>query len=184
MLKEIEKRLVTGASIASGSNQRGGFVRSRIRSGGFTIIEVLIVLAIAGLIMIVVFLAVPSLQRSGRNNGLTTDARNVVAGITTYANNNGSQLPTAVTLASNIVTIGAAGTNQDTVKVGGATAISLNGTPITNAAAIGSLQVFTGTTAVCNATATGISGTGSARNYVILYVAESGSGNIVKCVGN
>jgi prepilin-type N-terminal cleavage/methylation domain-containing protein len=32
---------------------------------GFTIIEVMIVLAIAGLIMLVVFLAVPALQRPG-----------------------------------------------------------------------------------------------------------------------
>ena len=33
------------------------------KSEGFTIIEVLVVLAIAGLIMVVVFLAVPALQR-------------------------------------------------------------------------------------------------------------------------
>ena len=40
---------------------------------GFTIIEVLIVLAIAGLIMVVVFLAVPNLQKSQRNNSRKTD---------------------------------------------------------------------------------------------------------------
>ena len=34
---------------------------------GFTIIEVMIVLAIAGLILLIVFLAVPALQRNGRN---------------------------------------------------------------------------------------------------------------------
>lgn len=45
------------------------------RHGGFTIIEVLIVLAIAGLIMLVVFLAVPNVQRNSRNN----DRRNEVA---------------------------------------------------------------------------------------------------------
>ena len=37
------------------------------RAEGFTIIEVLIVLAIAGLILLVVFLAVPALQRNARN---------------------------------------------------------------------------------------------------------------------
>lgn len=42
---------------------------------GFTIIEVLIVLAIAGLVMVIVFLAVPSLQRNSRNNSRKTDAR-------------------------------------------------------------------------------------------------------------
>jgi prepilin-type N-terminal cleavage/methylation domain-containing protein len=37
-------------------------------SSGFTIVEVLIVLAIAGLIMLIVFLAVPQLQRMARNH--------------------------------------------------------------------------------------------------------------------
>ena len=44
---------------------------------GFTIIEVLIVLAIAGLIVLVVFLAVPALQRNSRN----TQRKNDVSGL-------------------------------------------------------------------------------------------------------
>ena len=35
--------------------------------GGFTIIEVVLVLAIAGLIMIMVFVALPSMQKAQRN---------------------------------------------------------------------------------------------------------------------
>ncbi len=35
---------------------------------GFTIVEVLIVLAIAGIILLILFLAVPTLQRASRNN--------------------------------------------------------------------------------------------------------------------
>lgn len=50
---------------------------------GFTIIEVLIVLAIAGLIMVMVFVAVPNLQRNQRNSG----RRNEAARILTAANN-------------------------------------------------------------------------------------------------
>lgn len=46
---------------------------------GFTIIEVLIVLAIAGLIMLVVFLAVPNLQRNNRNNSIIGEASRVLA---------------------------------------------------------------------------------------------------------
>ena len=41
---------------------------------GFTIIEVLIVLAIAGLIIVIVLLAVPGLQRNNRNTARKTDA--------------------------------------------------------------------------------------------------------------
>jgi prepilin-type N-terminal cleavage/methylation domain-containing protein len=43
------------------------------RDRGFTIIEVLIVLAIAGLIMLMVFLAVPKLQASARDSRRRTD---------------------------------------------------------------------------------------------------------------
>ena len=52
-----------------------GNQKSRQDGQGFTIIEVLIVLAIAGLIMVVVFLAVPALQRNSRNNSRKADAR-------------------------------------------------------------------------------------------------------------
>ena len=59
---------------------------------GFTIIEVLIVLAIAGIILVVVLIAVPQLQRNQRNEA----RRNVLARLATevnnYASNNGGRL--------------------------------------------------------------------------------------------
>lgn len=51
------------------------------KSEGFTIIEVLIVLAIAALIMLIVFLAVPALQRNSRNNGRNNDAARISAAV-------------------------------------------------------------------------------------------------------
>lgn len=69
--------------------------KMRKEQSGFTIIEVLIVLAIAGLIMVVVFLAVPNLQRSQRNNARKTDANNVMSAVSDYASNNGGALPSA-----------------------------------------------------------------------------------------
>lgn len=65
------------------------------KDSGFTIIEVLVVLAIAGLIMVVVFLAVPNLQRSQRNNARKTDASNVLQNLSEYVGNAGGSLPTA-----------------------------------------------------------------------------------------
>lgn len=57
---------------------------------GFTIIEVLIVLAIAGLIMVIVFLAVPALQRNSRNTQRTNDASLISSAIgECMANRNG-----------------------------------------------------------------------------------------------
>lgn len=156
---------------------------------GFTIIEVLIVLAIAGLIMVVVFLAVPALQRSGRNNALSTDASNVLTAVGNYSSNNGGTLPTgpsSQTPSNGQVAIGTpgSGVNTETAKVGsGTSTVLINGATITNTAAVGTIQVITGTNAVCNSTGTGLQGTGSPRSYVVLYVAEGGSGSILKCIG-
>jgi prepilin-type N-terminal cleavage/methylation domain-containing protein len=47
-------------------------------TNGFTIIEVIIVLAIAGLIILIVLLAVPALQRNARNTSRKSDA-NIMA---------------------------------------------------------------------------------------------------------
>lgn len=65
------------------------------KESGFTIIEVLIVLAIAGLIMVVVFLAVPNLQRSQRNNARKTDANNLLENLSEYVSNANGKLPSA-----------------------------------------------------------------------------------------
>lgn len=63
---------------------------------GFTIIEVLIVLAIAGLIMLIVFLAVPALQRNARNTSRRDDVSKLLGAVSEYiANNNGSLPATA-----------------------------------------------------------------------------------------
>ena len=62
---------------------------------GFTIIEVLIVLAIAGLILLVVFLAVPALQRNSRNTQRKSDVSNVLGAVGEYVSNNQGALPSA-----------------------------------------------------------------------------------------
>lgn len=63
------------------------------KSSGFTIIEVLIVLAIAGLIMLIVFLAVPALTRNSHNTQRKSDVSAITGAMQEYVNNNGGQLP-------------------------------------------------------------------------------------------
>lgn len=58
------------------------------RTEGFTIIEVLIVLAIAGLILLIVFLAVPALQRNSRNTSRRDDVARVLGAAQEVLNNN------------------------------------------------------------------------------------------------
>ena len=60
---------------------------------GFTIIEVVLVLAIAGLIFLMVFIALPALQRSQRNTQRKNDLSRFVTAATSYQSNNGNKLP-------------------------------------------------------------------------------------------
>ncbi len=71
------------------------FKQLRKRTEGFTIIEVMIVLAIAGLILLIVFLAVPALQRNSRNTQRRNDVAKLLAAVQEYANNNNGSVPTA-----------------------------------------------------------------------------------------
>lgn len=68
--------------------------------GGFTIIEVVLVLAIAGLIFLMVFIALPALQRSQRDTQRRDDLARVTDAITQYQTNNNGRLPTASSYAS------------------------------------------------------------------------------------
>lgn len=60
---------------------------------GFTIIEVLIVLAIAGLIISIVFLAVPQLQRNARDSKRQNIANRLSTELGAYAANNQGTYP-------------------------------------------------------------------------------------------
>ncbi len=55
---------------------------------GFTIIEVVLVLAIAGLIFLMVFVALPALQRSQRDTQRRQDLSRVVTALVQYQTNN------------------------------------------------------------------------------------------------
>ena len=60
---------------------------------GFTLIEVVLVLAIAGLIFLMVFIALPALQRSQRDTQRRNDVSLVVAALKQYMKNNSGDPP-------------------------------------------------------------------------------------------
>jgi prepilin-type N-terminal cleavage/methylation domain-containing protein len=60
---------------------------------GFTIIEVVLVLAIAGLIFLMVFIALPALQRSQRNTQRKNDLSRIATAAVSYASNNNGKTP-------------------------------------------------------------------------------------------
>jgi prepilin-type N-terminal cleavage/methylation domain-containing protein len=73
------------------------------RNTGFTIIEVVLVLAIAGLIFLIVFLAVPALQRAQRDTQRRNDATRFISQISQYQSNNRGKVPTAASEVSSFV---------------------------------------------------------------------------------
>lgn len=65
-----------------------------MKKRGFTIIEVVLVLAIGGLIFLMVFVALPALQRSQRNTQRRNDLDRVFSAVIDYQSNNKGKLPT------------------------------------------------------------------------------------------
>mgnify|MGYP002659602735 CR=1 FL=1 len=63
-------------------------IKNQKSQKGFTIIEVALVLAVGALIFLVVFLAVPALQRNQRNDARKRDASSVSEAVTSYTSNN------------------------------------------------------------------------------------------------
>ncbi len=78
------------------------FTKLKNRTKGFTIIEVLIVLAIGGLILLIVFLAVPALQRTSRNTQRTNDAAGIASAAANVVSNTNGQLPKEVNSGDSI----------------------------------------------------------------------------------
>lgn len=141
--------------------------------GGFTIIEVLIVLAIAGLIMLIVFLAVPALQRNSRNTTNKNDASAVAGGLNEFVSNNDGTFPTSVSGTGTVI-ISATGLTSATAKVNGSTVVSTVTTP-PGSIQSGQIRVLLGQN--CSSVA-------SSRSASIYYAVETASAATVKCLDN
>lgn len=81
------------------------------KSSGFTIIEVVLVLAIAGLIFLMVFIALPALQRNQRDTQRKNDLSRLQTAVNNYQSNNRGSLPNADsaswnTFATNYLKVG------------------------------------------------------------------------------
>ena len=68
-------------------------MNTTVKKQGFTIIEVVLVLAIAGLIFLMVFVALPALQRSQRDTARKNDVSTVSAAVSSYVSNNRGSFP-------------------------------------------------------------------------------------------
>ncbi len=157
------------------------------RYGGFTIIEVLIVLAIAALILLVVFLAVPALQRSQRNSARKNDAARVAASVVEYTSNNGNALPTTAAQCTSIKDASATLSQYSSLAASCIQGTALPGVPAANTmylevmAANGTAGTATtnvmmlATLASCNGS-NAVTYAAASTKVAVLYTVEAGTG--------
>ncbi|HEX7963289.1 MAG TPA: type II secretion system protein [Candidatus Saccharimonadales bacterium] len=155
-------------------------LRKSKKAQGFTIIEVLIVLAIAGLILLVVFLAVPALQRNSRNTQRKDDVARVGSAVQEFINNNNGTLPTNSANDNSAIQalLGTLAyyTNTNVTVVGAAPAA------VTNNTTVDTINIYTGAACGVNGTTHGATSTGSTtRQVAIVYSTETGSGTAKLC---
>jgi prepilin-type N-terminal cleavage/methylation domain-containing protein len=140
------------------------------KEGGFTIIEVLIVLAIAGLIMLVVFLAVPALQRNSRNTQRKNDVSGLLGAVSEYVNNNGGALPpgTDASAVTSLVKLGYYSTGEVSLATGAQSAVGTSAE---------SVRIVKG--AKCGTSGAAVAG--SSRQIAAQYTYETSGGLAATC---
>jgi prepilin-type N-terminal cleavage/methylation domain-containing protein len=148
-------------------------VQETTKNKGFTIIEVVLVLAIAGLIFLMVFIALPALQRNQRDTARKNDGSSISAAVNSYVGNNRGAFPNNAALrkystdvSDNIdnsaITIAAYSTSS--------VSISDRAVKVVTGATCGATGALAGTSATQTIAA------GSKRQYVTILLLESGGG--------
>ena len=128
---------------------------------GFTLIEIVLVLAIAGLLLVVVFLAVGGAQRSRRDAQRSSDVARVAAVLETYASNTDGAYP--------------GNQNKFNLALTGPYKVANANDPLT-----GSVYTYLGLAAPVSGTSAGLSYTLTGRIYKVCISLEQGQ----KCVTN
>jgi type IV pilus assembly protein PilA len=160
----------------------------QLRQKGFTIIEVLIVLMIAGLIMVIVFLAVPALRRNARNTQYNTEARSILTAYSEISSNKGGS----------VLTTGNSGVDGDAKKVKEAanskvietvyispystTSIGADSASGSSATNVDLTNAVLMTGAKCSAQDSGTATKGTSRQVAVFFAIETSSDIEVQCL--
>lgn len=136
---------------------------------GFTIIEVVLVLAIAGLIFLMVFIALPAMQRGQRDQSRKTDVNLVATAVTNYTGSNRGNWPSQDRLREYVDTLSG---NSDKEK------LTINTSkPTSVAPEEEAIMVVTsmkcGESSKTNQALT----SGSSRQFVVVTKLEAGGGS-------
>ena len=141
------------------------------RQEGFTIIEVMIVLAIAAVILLIVLLAVPALQRNSRNTQRNNDAATFAAAVNTCLANHNNVVAQCSSVGVNNVDV-------DLTKLG-----QLTTSPSYSAGTGSTTQMNWQFQQQCNAAGTGYGGGSyTARVFAITFQVETTGAAANRCI--
>ncbi len=152
-------------------------MQKKLNNKGFTIVEVLIVLAIAGAILAGILVAVPALQRNSRNTIAKQAANQIVAAIADNTTANNGSAPT-VSFANGVLKLtGSGSTPLDTT-------ISINGVTVdtsqTTAPSAKAGTVYVVPKGICTNGATTM-GT-SASQFSVVFAVETSAATSAGCL--
>lgn len=151
--------------------------QNELNERGFTIIEVVLVLAIAGLIFLIVFLALPQLQQSRRDSQRRSDAGRILAAVESWAANHNGSYPAKATVNDAWLTTNVGGSMVDPSGNPSSTTTENYTVAASGVAssAITTGQVYYGIGEVCSTTADGTTaGTSTTRDVAVAVGLENG----------
>ena len=139
---------------------------------GFTIVEIMIVMAIIGMMLLAMLLVVPALRRNARNKQRRDDIGVIISGINDYSTNNSGSLPAQ---ASDFT---------GELKLSYFSASDINylnsGSAVTEEPGTNPNTVYVRTYAKCNGNALAASGA-TRRNVAVYFFVETTSSTINQC---
>jgi prepilin-type N-terminal cleavage/methylation domain-containing protein len=144
---------------------------------GFTIIEVMIVLAIAGLIILVVLLAIPALQRNSRNTTIKNDASAIAGAVGEFSSANNGKTPTTISNTDGKIAVTKTGATEVNGKMQGGTVVTAGATVPSVA---GTINYVVGKK--CNTEGTAVDTGASGRSVALLFNLETSSALAPQCL--
>lgn len=135
---------------------------------GFTIIEVVLVLAIAGLIFLMVFIALPALQRGQRDDARKRDVSLIATAVTNFSSANRGRMPSNTELQGYLDDL-SGNVTKDKVTVNTSKPSSV--APESGAAVVVTARKCGSSTNTSQALTAG-----SARQFVVVTKLEQGNG--------
>ncbi len=132
------------------------------KAKGFTLIEIVLVLAIAGLLMVIVFLALSGAEKSQRDTQRKNALGQIAAGLENYASNNSGQYPASSAAFDTAFATGGAYNNPNWKDPLSDTGFTFNGT--NNPTAV-----------ISSSTSAQVTYTLSGRTYTVCISLEQGS---------